>query len=122
MTLPRAPFALRISLGLVLAFALASIGLAHPQNMAADLRMNPEVAIYLAQGGLLDDLCLPERGQPDWPGDCPLCHLPAVLSLHAPDPGFQPVARPARVIPAWAASAPQACRHPAWQGRAPPVV
>jgi hypothetical protein len=118
-----ASFALpKLLLGLLLAAAMAASGWSHAARQpGADARM----AGFLAAGGNPADLCGgTDRRLPHDHENCALCASAASATL-------PPFARLLRRTEAAPAAAPGAIRsglptgsprHPAWSGRAPPIV
>jgi hypothetical protein len=111
----------RAALALLVAVVLSAAGWGHrlPGPAGGD---GAGLAVYLAAGGSVADLCGTPDGTAVPDGDCPVCQMPAALPL------------PGRVAPATALAvtvvvaevagdAPRGTgRHPPWYGRAPPLV
>jgi len=111
-----------VAVALLVAVALAAAGWGHRVPGMADRTAAAGLAAYLASGGSVTELCGTPDGTAAAKQDCPVCRMPGMPPL------------PARIVPptalcvaaVMAAAAgetpPFAARHPAWQGRAPPVV
>lgn len=88
----------------------------------SDSTVTSELAAYLATGGSVEDLCGPETGPAIQRDHCPVCTLPGYLPRPVTAQTARAVARTADRVPfADTPPTPTAC-HPAWNGRAPPVV
>lgn len=115
-----APFG--AALALMIAFALSAAGWAHRLPAAETGAGGDRLAVYLAAGGSVADLCRAPDGSTRADDDCPVCRMPASLPL--PTRCAPVTALAVRVAVAQAAAdAPRdADRHPPWYGRAPPAV
>jgi hypothetical protein len=112
----------RAALALVVALALTAAGWAHRLPSAPVDAVSAELALFIADGGSLADLCGTLPANTADRDHCPVCTLPAALPQPATAQAALRIARmaePARFTST--APAPDAC-HPAWNGRAPPVV
>jgi hypothetical protein len=112
----------RAALALVVALALSAAGWAHRLPSAPEDPVPAELALFIADGGSLADLCGTLPGNTADRDHCPVCTLPADLPHAATAQAALRVARAADPAPrAGPSPAPAAC-HPGWNGRAPPVV
>lgn len=112
----------RVALALVVALVLTAAGWAHRLPSAPQQAVPAELALFIADGGSLADLCGTLPGNTADRDHCPVCTLPAALPQPAAAEAAWRIAR--TVEPGHFTStppAPSAC-HPAWNGRAPPVV
>jgi hypothetical protein len=110
----------RIALTLALLFALAGIGFAHRAPQLDDAGK----LAFLMAGGTLADVC-DEGGDAGMAGgDCPACHLPAVVMVPAVDLPVlvAELAFVAKVIAPRESRAARSVRDPGHGLRAPPLV
>lgn len=112
----------RAAVGLLIAVALLGAGWAHRLPGFATGGDDDRLAVYLAAGGSVADLCRTPDGTALQDEDCPVCRIPGALPLPgriAPATGQAVVV----VVAQAAADVPRGTdRHPPWYGRAPPAV
>lgn len=110
----------RIALTLALLFALVNIGFAHrvphPEDAAKQM--------FLLAGGTLADVCQDGGDSGKAGGDCPACHLPAVIMVPALAMPIRTaeLAFVAKVVAPRASRAARVVRDPGHGLRAPPLV
>lgn len=110
----------RIALTLALLFALAGIGFAHRAPQPDDAGK----LAFLMAGGTLADVCDAGDDAGMAGGDCPACHLPAVVIVPAVDLPVlvAELAFVAKVVAPRQSRAARVVRDPGHGLRAPPLV
>jgi hypothetical protein len=110
----------RIALTLALLFALAGIGFAHRAPQPDDAGK----LAFLMAGGTLADVCDEGDDAGMAGGDCPACHLPAVVMVPAVDLPVlvAELAFVAKVVAPRESRAARVVRDPGHGLRAPPLV